>query len=459
MGGADPANPPAYEQALRAAIDTLGRAADRAGQRGGADPEAKTRRGDILMELADTQQMAKQYREAAATYAKVLAENNNPDRAEEAVERQATALHLAGQYKESDDLCLKFEQTYPNSTLLPAVWFRAAENTCMTAMAIVSDPNQRARRAEALQLFAEAIKRYDRLLKKFPEFVHANLARYGMGTAYYQLGQYREAIAVLTAVAEPDRAGELVPVSYLLGDCYIRNFPPETEDAMQAGALLDRGEQAAKLLESFLAAQPKGPNAPDALLKLGYCYQRIAAVLADPAARQTMLMQAKEVYERLPRDFGQSPAVAAAAFERAKCLVALGDVNGAIGELGRFQNDPFKSHPVAPLALVRLSSLLRSQNRAGEAVNVMNQCRRSTTRAWQTTPRGATGPCSCNTSRRPRSRTPASSPRPAQCSRPSPSSAPPGPRGPMPCGARASVPARRRPRNWPNRGPRPQSRA
>jgi outer membrane protein assembly factor BamD (BamD/ComL family) len=375
VGGADAANPPAYEQALRAAIDTFNRAADRAGQRGGADPEAKLRRGDILVDMADTQQMAKQYREAVATYAKVLSENNNPDRAEEAVERQATALHLAGQFKESDDLCLKFEQTYPNSTLLPAVWFREAENACLAAMAVVNDPSQGSRRGEALRLFETAVKRYDRLLKNFPEFVHANLARYGMGTAHYQLGQYAEAIAALTAIAAPDRGGELAAVSYLLGDCYIRGFPPETEDAMQAGALLDRAEQAAKLLETFLAAQPKGANSPDALLKLGYCYQRMGAVLADPAAQQKMLTQAKEVYERLPRDFNQSPAVAAAAFERAKCLVALGDVNGALSELGRFQADPFKNHPVAPLALVRLSSLLRSQNRATDAVNVMNQCR------------------------------------------------------------------------------------
>jgi tetratricopeptide (TPR) repeat protein len=375
VGAADPANPQTYDQALRSAIDTLNRAADRAGEMGRTDPDAKIRRGDILLEMADTQQMAKLYREAAGTYAKALSENNNPDRAEEAMQRQATALHLAGQFRESDELCRKFEQTYPTSTLLPAVWFRAAENTCLGAMAIVNDPNQRARRPEALSLFEQAVKQYDRLLKKFPEFVHANLARYGMATAYYQLGQYNEAVAALAAVAEPDRVGDLAPVSYLLADCYIRTFPPETDDAIQAGSLVDRAGQAAKLLETFTGAQPKGPNTPDALLKLGYCYQRMGAVLADPAESQKLLAQAKECYERLSRDFPQSPAVPAAVLERAKCLVLLGDVNSAMGELGRFQSDPLRGHPVAPLALVRLAALLRSQNRMEDAVKVMALCR------------------------------------------------------------------------------------
>ena len=56
------------------------------------------RRGDILMDLADAQQLAKQYREAAATYQQILAEKINPQRSEEAMQRQITALHLAGQY-------------------------------------------------------------------------------------------------------------------------------------------------------------------------------------------------------------------------------------------------------------------------------------------------------------------------------------------------------------------------
>ena len=50
----------------------LRKAAEQAGQMAAADPDAKARRGDILLELADTQQLAKQYKDAAGTYAQIM---------------------------------------------------------------------------------------------------------------------------------------------------------------------------------------------------------------------------------------------------------------------------------------------------------------------------------------------------------------------------------------------------
>lgn len=379
-GAADPNNAQATEQALRSAIDLLNRAADRANELGRTNPAAKVRRGDILLELADTQQLAKQYREAVATYQKMLQENNNPDRAEEAQQRLATAMHLAGQYKESDDACVRFEQTYPKSSLLPAVWFRAAENANLVALAAANDPNMRSRRADVDRLFDEAIKRYDRLLKKYPEFQYINLARHGLATAYYQRGLFTEAHAILSAIAEADCSGDLASVPYLMADCLLRELPAEVNDALQAGKLIDRAEQASKLLAKFIAAQPNNPQTaspqtPDAMLKLAYCHQRIGVVLVDKVERQKMLTQARETYEKLMQQFGNSPAQPTAVFERAKCLALLGDANGAINEFNRFQSDPLRSSPVAPLALIRSASLLRAQNRFPDAVNVMNQAR------------------------------------------------------------------------------------
>lgn len=375
VGAADPANAQAYEQAARAACDMLNRAAERANQLGGSDPEAKVRRGDILLELGDTQQLAKLYREAAATYQRVLAEKTSPDRAEEALQRCCTALHLSGQYKESDDLCRKFEQTYPKSTLLPAVWFRAAENASLPAVAAANDPNMRGRRPEVEKMLDEAIGRYQRLLAKYPEFTYLGLARYGLATAQYHKGQYGEAIATLAAVPDAERTGELGAVNYLVADCQIRLFPPETADAIQAAQMIERAEQAAKLLDKCVAALGKSPQAGDALLKLGHCYLRIGMVLADAGEKQKVLTQARQTYERVMQEFGQTPAMPAAVAERARCLALLGDPNGAINELGRFNGDPLRQSPVAPLALVRLSSLMRAQNRLPEAANLMAQCR------------------------------------------------------------------------------------
>src|SRR5262249_19264327 len=139
-GAADPNNPN-YAQALKPALDTLTAAAAKAQQLMATDPSAKGRRAEILLELGDTQQLAKQYKEAAATYGQILKEESLPQRAEEVVQRQATALHLAGDYAESDKVCALFQQKYPKSPLLPAVLFRHAENAYFASLAAEKNPN------------------------------------------------------------------------------------------------------------------------------------------------------------------------------------------------------------------------------------------------------------------------------------------------------------------------------
>ena len=376
VGAADPKNADAYRQALAAALDLLRRAAERAAQLAQQnDPAAKARRGDIMIEMADTQQLAKQYKEAAATYQTAIVENANPERAEEALQRQATALHLAGMFKESDDACARFEKAYPRSTLLPAVWFRGAENAYQAAAAAAANPNLPNRPQELGRLFGEAISRYQRLIEKYPDFAYANLARHGMAMAHYQLGHYAEAIALLSAIPEVERNGDLASVSYLLADCLVRTLPTETDDALTAARLVDQATEAAKLLENYAAAQPQSPQTPDALDKLGFCYQRIASVMADPAERQKVLQQARGAYERLVQQFAKDPLMPVAAFGRATCQALLGDVGGAMNELNRFRGDPFRQSPIAPLALLRLGNLMRSQRQAAEAVKVLAQCR------------------------------------------------------------------------------------
>src|SRR5262249_40373981 len=69
---------------LKTAQDTFRRAAEKAQQLTATDPEAKLRRGEILFELADAQQLARQHKEAAATYAQIFNEKMLPQRAEEA---------------------------------------------------------------------------------------------------------------------------------------------------------------------------------------------------------------------------------------------------------------------------------------------------------------------------------------------------------------------------------------
>ena len=64
-----------------------------------------------------------------------------------------------------------------------------------------------------------------------------------------------------------------------------------------------------------------------------------------------------------------------AVFERAKCMLQAGDVGGASNELTRFRTDPLKQSSVAPIALLRLSAILRAQNKSADAVTLLAECR------------------------------------------------------------------------------------
>lgn len=374
---ADPNNAQAVQQALGAAAENYRVAAEKAGQLAQADPSAKLRRADWLLARADAQQGVKQFKEAAATYQQVINENVEPLRTEQAGQRLATAHHLAGQFKEADDACVKFQQTYPNSPLLAAVLFRHAENGFAVAEAAAANPNLPNRAQELPKLYGEALKRYQKSIEKFPEYAHVNLARLGLALAHYRLGQFEEAGKTLSTIPEPDRTGDLAAAPYLLADCLLRTAPIDAEDALSAARLLEQVTQALKLLEVFLAAQPQSPQVPDALLKLGNAHQQVALVMGEPQDRNKSLTAARQAYEKLIQQFGNHALQPTAVFERAKVLAYANDVNGAINELNRFQGDPLKSSSVAPLALLRLSSLLRSQNKPADAANVLAACRQT----------------------------------------------------------------------------------
>ena len=156
----------------------------------------------------------------------------------------------------------------------------------------------------------------------------------------------------------------------------IRLAPARADDAVAAGKLEELIRGAGELLESFAASQPNSPQAADALLKLGYCQQKLAGILAQPPDQAKALAAARAAYEQLLQKYGNSPEAPQASFERAKCLAAQKDVNGAINELRRFTNDGrLKNSPIAPMALLELATLLRGQNQAAQAAEVLGQCR------------------------------------------------------------------------------------
>jgi TolA-binding protein len=376
VGAADPSNPQNYDNALKASLDTFRRAAEKAQQITATDPDAKARKGEILIELADTQQLLRQYKEAAATYNQVLNEKLSSARDEELNERIATALHLAGDYVESDKICARFIQTYPKSTLLPAVQFRSAENAYFNALAAEKNPNLPNRATELPKLFDEAAKRYQLIVEKYPEFTYVNLARYGLAMTFYRTGDFEKTRAILETIPAPDRAGDLGTVAYLQADCLIRLAPTKADDALAAGKIEDQLKAAAELLDGFIGSQPNGPQTADALLKLGFCHARLGNLFAQKPDKDQAFAASRAAYEKVMNQFAKHEFFPQAVFERAKVIALQGDINGSTNELRRFANDPaLKAAPVAPMALVQLAMALRGQSKAAEAADVLNKAR------------------------------------------------------------------------------------
>ena len=365
----DPEKAAERENALKTAINTLRQAADRANQLANQDPQARQRRADILLELADTLSAAKQYQQAADTYQTLLNEKLLPQRAEEITQRLIAAVHLAGDYNRSDELCNAFLKDYPKSTLAPAVLFRRAENAYFQALNNAKRPDLP--KEELQKQFAEAGKRYAAIIERYPEFEQINLARYGLALTHLKRQEYEAALSVLEKIGPAERVGELAMASFLHAECLLRLAPRDADDALAAGKLQEALATAAQQLEAFLAAMPKAAEAPAALLKLGLCQQRTAALLAQPQARSDAISAARRTYERLLQEFGKHPLAPQAIYERARCLAFAGDKGGAINELRRFSQDPLKDTAVAPMALIQLATYLREQNRAEEAASTL----------------------------------------------------------------------------------------
>jgi tetratricopeptide (TPR) repeat protein len=333
------------------AIVTLQKAAEKA--KAAKDPEAKVRRGLILIDVAEAQSLAKQYPGAAATLQTVLAEKASDEISEIALSKLAVALGVAGQFAESDKIAAELQQKHPKSVLTPAVVFRSGEN------------------AFAAKQLETAAERYGVVVNKYPEFAQINQARKGLGTALYQLNKFEEAAAALQQVPTSERIGELSGVSYLLAECLIKTMPAEADDALSTARLVDHIEQAATLLNAFVTASENHPEVPGALLKIGSMRQKAASVMLDMEEKQKNLIEARDAYVKVVQRYPSHPQFAVAVMENAKVSAQTGDLPTAINQLNRFQADPLKAHNIAPAALIQLGDYLRQAKRAPEAVALL----------------------------------------------------------------------------------------
>jgi TolA-binding protein len=373
----DPVTKPAeHKQSITQALSFLRQAAARAQALGDNVPDAKTRRGEIMLEIADQQQALGENRPAALTYQALLTDKSLPDREEEISLRYAQALHLAKDYDASDAACKAFEQKFPKSTLLPASAFTFAENAYFRAMHAEKTLAIAEKVKQLPVLYGETIKRTQAVIDKYPEYPKILLARHALGLTYYRLNELDKAVKAWNDIPGPERSGELAIVNLMIADCILRQTPTVVaDDALAVGKLEEQVKTAAELLEAFIGANPKDANTPDALLKLGLCHQRLASILAQPPEKLKAIVAARAVYDRLTRDFGEHPLKPNAYHERAKVIAMQGDIGGAINDLRRFQRDPYRTAKVAPMATITLATLLRATGNPAEAADLLQKVR------------------------------------------------------------------------------------
>src|SRR5205085_3196600 len=124
-----------------------------------------------------------------------------------------------------------------------------------------------------------------------------------LALAYQRRGDLEKARDRLSAIPQAERTGALAAVPYQLADVLIRLAPARADDAVAAGRLEEQLKGALELLEGFVASQPNGPHTADALLKLGYCQQRLASLEAQPADKVKTLAAARAAYEQVLQRF------------------------------------------------------------------------------------------------------------------------------------------------------------
>jgi TolA-binding protein len=375
LGLARPDDPDTYPQALQDALTSFRQAA---GLPAGAGPQAKVRRGTALLEYADTLQLVGQEREAAGIYAQLARERMLPGRDEELLQRQLTALHRAGDYDKSDALCLQFLREHPRSVLAPEVLFRHAENAHFLLLAAEGDPRRPDRVREIDRLNEETARRCRALIDRFPEFEHVPRTRHALALTYHRRGAFDKAQEILESIPPQDRQGDLAVVSYLLADCLLRQLPDRADDAVAAGRLVEQLKAAAEALTACVEEPSEPPFVPDALMRLGYCQRRLAALAGQEEEQKQWRERSRAAFEQVLLDHPGHDLQAHALLERARCMAESEDPRQAMARLRRFTAGPLGRSPIAPLALLQLGTLLRGEEgKAAEAARLLQQCLRT----------------------------------------------------------------------------------
>jgi len=218
-------------------------------------------------------------------YDQILTGHHLPAREEEIRQLHLSALNLAGAFAESNERCAEFEKSYPHSLLLPEVLFRRGENNLFLAAASTK-PDERER------LSGEASRAYRTVIERFPEFPGVDLARYSLAQIHYRKGEYEKAQDILEKIRRPTAR-----VNSRSCQCFWRlpDWPDSHKGLMMPWRQEKCRSNSTRPVNSwrFCSNQPDHALVPDALLRLGLCQQRLAAILSSGEEQKNMLKAAR----------------------------------------------------------------------------------------------------------------------------------------------------------------------
>ena len=311
---ADPANAAARDTGLRLRSRRSARGRQ-ANQLAATDPDAKPRRGEILLELADTHQLAKLFKEAVPIYEQLLNEKILPARTEEMTQRLISALHLAGEYARSDQICANFQKDFPRSPLLSIVLFRSAENAYFNCAGCREDgPTCRTRPWSCPSSSTRLRKRYKAVIEGYPEFERIELARYGLAMCHFKKNDSRPRNPRIDPRARPGRRPR--PCPYLLAECLIRLAPSKADDAFAVGMLQEKLQAAQQNLEGFIGATRKRPRRRTRCSSSASARRTGAHARQRAGAGEHALTAARMTFDKLIQTYPKEPQGMQAVMER-----------------------------------------------------------------------------------------------------------------------------------------------
>ena len=332
----DPANPNLQAQTYNAAIATLRAAADKANQ-GDADAKARRAGGAARTRRHATRREAPEgrrghLRDRSGT------RSCSPRRPRRRSSGSSPRTTSPATSRHSDARIATFKQQFPNSTLMPLVLFRGAENAYAKAEALAKQNKP----ADAKTAFADAATKYAEVVAKFPEFDRVNRAKFGLALCFVAVEDWEKAIEVLEGIPAAERNGDLAA-----GALRPRGLPHPHR--AREGRRRASGQHAPRETRrpprgcSTRSSRPtrRPSRRPTRSSSSATARSGSAIQLAPGNERNEALNKARGAFERLPTRVPDSRAlVGTAHLERAKVLALQGDKGNAINALRGVQRRP-----------------------------------------------------------------------------------------------------------------------